>query len=81
MTYDLYDYMMHCRGISCTMSDLQKHMVAHMLWLVRTDPNCRYTAEQGSALSHFIRSFSEHRANYEWVLPDDKFNDLRHELN
>ena len=81
MMIEYRDYMMHCRGISCTMSDLQKHMVGHMLYLVKTDPNCRYTAEQGSAISHFIRTFCERRANYEWVLPDDTFNDLRHEQN
>ena len=75
------EYLMHCRGSSSTIAGLQKHMIRHMLWLARNDPNCQYTAEQGSAISHFIRSYCARGHNYEWVLPDDSFNDLRLSLN
>ena len=48
------EYLMHCRGSSSTMAGLQKHMIRHMLWLARNDPNCQYTAEQGSAINKFF---------------------------
>ena len=75
------EYLMHCRGVSCTMAGLAKHMVRHMIYLVHTDPNCLYTSEQGQAVSYFIRTFCARGHNYEWVLPDDTYNDLRHEMN
>ena len=61
-------------GIKCSMWELQASMVAWMLHLARTDPQCTYSAEQGSALSYFIRTYCENNSNMDPVFADDDSN-------
>ena len=70
----LEDYNLHEKGIHCTMSTLQKSMVRWMVHLVKTDPRCLYTSEQGQALSHFIHSFCANNSNQDKVSRRDDLN-------
>ncbi len=67
-------YHLKHSGIQCSMWELQRSMVAWMIHLARTDDTCMYSAEQGKALSYFIRTFCENNSNLDPVYADDSLN-------
>ena len=72
--HKLEQYELKSKGVTCNMWQLQVSMISWMIHLARTQPEGRYNAKQGRALTYFIKSYCENNYNQESVEVTDDAN-------